>query len=625
MSNASEEMKHLHKLAKRDPSKRFDHLWELAADPAWLMQAWEEIRSNKGSMTAGIDSTIATDIDPERIQRLSERLKTGKYRPKPVRRVYIAKSNGKMRPLGIPTLEDRIVQQALRMLMEPIFEADFHTCSHGFRRNRSTHTALRDVARAFQRTTWTIEGDIVGCFDNIPHGKLMKAVERRIADRKVLGMIRAFLAAGYMEQWVYHNTYSGTPQGGVLSPLLCNIFLHQLDEYLMKDLKANKPQSIREENARRNPEYRTIESKVTRLRRKLRQTQGTAREAIIKTLTELERQQRQTPRNAKDKRHPSKVGYARYADDFVIMVQGKKEEAQAIKDEIGKRLQEMGLALSEEKTKLTHWRYKVNFLGYQLHGKRTKKGTSIRPILSIPREKVQRIKEALRVVGGYHHVPEIDAIVQMSAMYRGWCNYYRYANGPQATFNDLASFTWWQYAHYVARKHRLSTAKLIRQERQAGRYGEVKKNGRIRKTFRVYVGKKAVTLDLFPPRTGQIRALATTGQWTVDLKPVIPMNWPSGRSLATRKAALERAQGICERCGVKPVAHVHHTSPLRRKSFLARVMSDRKQRETAQALCQECHVDVHGGSYTPRKRKGRVGLAGCAERCLSGLGRACAP
>ena len=215
MNNVSEEMKHLHKLAKRDPSKRFDHCWEILTDPGWLMQAWEAIRSNKGSMTAGIDTTIAVDIDPERIQSLSKRLKTGQYRPKPVRRVYIPKANGKTRPLGIPTLEDRIVQQALRMLMEPIFEADFYNCSHGFRRNRSTHTALRDVARVFPRSTWTIEGDIVGCFDNIPHGPLMKAVEKRIADGKVLKMIQAFLAAGYMEQWQYHRTYSGTPQGGV--------------------------------------------------------------------------------------------------------------------------------------------------------------------------------------------------------------------------------------------------------------------------------------------------------------------------------------------------------------------------------------------------------------------------
>ena len=299
MNNVSEEMKHLHKLSKRDPGKRFTHLWELATDPTWLMQAWEEIRSNKGSMTAGTDNTVATDIDPERIQRLSERLKTGQYRPQPVRRVYIAKSNGKMRPLGIPTLEDRIVQQAIRMVLEPIFEADFYTCSHGFRRNRSTHTALRDVARMFPRVTWTIEGDIVGCFDNIPHGKLMKAIERRVADEKVLQLIRAFLAAGYLEQWQYHKTYSGTPQGGVLSPLLCNIFLHQLDEYMMKELQANKTQTKREQNARRSPEYRRIDSKIQRLRRKLKQTTGAARQALIRELNELERQRRETPFYAK--------------------------------------------------------------------------------------------------------------------------------------------------------------------------------------------------------------------------------------------------------------------------------------------------------------------------------------
>jgi group II intron reverse transcriptase/maturase len=607
MNNVSEEMKHLHKIAKRDPSKRFDHLWDILTDPRWLMQAWEEIRRNQGSMTAGIDNMIAVDIDPERIEQLSKRLKAGRYRPKPVRRVYIPKGNGKMRPLGIPTIEDRIVQQALRMIMEPIFEADFHTCSHGFRRNRSTHTALRDVARMYPRTTWTIEGDIVGCFDNIPHGRLMNAVEKRIADGKVLMIIQKFLAAGYLEQWQYHKTYSGTPQGGVLSPLLCNIFLHQLDKYLMGDLRANEPQSKRESNARRNPEYRKIENKVTRLRRQLKQTTWPAREAIIRQLNELERHIRATPYYAKDEKHPSKLGYVRYADDFVIMVQGKKPEAQAIKDQIGKKLQGMGLALSEEKTKLTHWRYRVNFLGYQVHGKPGRKGTSIRPILSIPREKLRKIKDALRQVSGYHQIPEIDAITQMSAMYRGWCNYYRYANAPQATFNDLSSFTWWRYAHYAARKQESSIAKMIRREKQAKRLRTVTRNGRQRQTFQSSSGEKTVMLDLFPPKTAQIRSLPDKGKWTADLKPLIPSNWQSGRSLATRMAALERAKGVCERCHEQPVAHVHHAVPLRGKTFLARVTSDSAQRYTAVALCEACHLEVHGGSFSPKKRKDQMG------------------
>lgn len=606
MNNVAEEMRHLPKLAKQEPKKRFNHLWALVTDQRWLMQAWEEIHSNQGAMTPGGDGLTAEDMDHERIQRLSERLKSGQYRPQPVRRIYIPKGNGKTRPLGIPGPEDKTVQQAIRMVLEPIFEADFHECSHGFRHNRSTHTALRDVARKFPRTTWTIEVDIEGCFDNIPHGKLMKEVARRIADEKVLGLIRAFLDAGYMEQQVYHQTYSGTPQGGILSPLLCNIFLHQLDEFMMKDLRANEPQSKRVGNARRNPEYRRIENKVTRLRRQLKQALGPKRDGIIKQLTELERQQRQTPVYAKDKRHPSKVGYDRYADDMVIQVQGKKTEALSYKDQIGKKLQEMELTLSEEKTKLTHWRNPVNFLGYQLHGTRTRKGTSLRPILNIPQKKVQGIKDALGVVSGYHHIPEADLIVQMSAMLRGWCNYYCYATNPQTTFSNLASHTWWQYAHYGARKHRLSTRQFANRARRTGELATVRRNGRTRQTFRVFVGKKAVTLDLFPPRTRQIRSLAK-GQWEVDLSPVIPMNWQSGRSLATRLAALERANGICERCHVKPVAHVHHRQRLRRKSLFARVMSDRAQRETAMALCEECHLTVHGGAYAPRKRKGQVG------------------
>jgi Group II intron, maturase-specific domain len=263
------------------------------------------------------------------------------------------------------------------------------------------------------------------------------------------------------------------------------------------------------------------------------------------------------------------------------MVQGKKPEAQAIRDQIGEKLQAMGLALSEEKTKLTHWRYKISFRGYQLQGKQTRKRTSLRPILSIPREKLQKIKDALRVVGGYHHIPEIDAIKPMSTMFRGWCNYYRYATAPQATFTDVSRHTWWRYAHYVARQHRLSSAKIIKPERLAGRLGEVKRNGRNRFTFQVFVAGTAITLDLFPPRTGHIMALAPTDQWTADLKPVIPMNWQSGRRLATRTAALERAKGPCERYGEHPVVHVHHTVRLRGKTFLARVMSDSAQRYPA--------------------------------------------
>jgi hypothetical protein len=166
----------------------------------------------------------------------------------------------------------------------------------------------------------------------------------------------------------------------------------------------------------------------------------------------------------------------------------------------------------------------------------------------------------------------------MSAMFRGWCHYYRVANAPQAIFSDLSRHTWWCYAHHVARKPKLSIAPMIKQEKQSGRLGNVSTDGRKRNTFRVLMERETLILDLFPPRTGQIRRLPTSGEWTVDLKTVIPKSWQSGHSLAPRMAALARAKGRCERCGESPVAHIHHTVPLRGKTFLARVMSDSSHR-----------------------------------------------
>jgi len=181
------------------------------------------------------------------------------------------------------------------MVLEPIFETDFLPCSHGFRQGHSPHTALRDVARMYPRVSWVVEGDIVGCFDNIPQNGLLKAVARRIADGKVLSFVSAFLKAGYMENWQYHKTYSGTPQGGILSPVLCNIFLHQLDES-MESLGANTVQTSKEKDRRRNPAYVGYQGKILRIGAKLRQapTRET-RTALLKELLELKRKRRHRP------------------------------------------------------------------------------------------------------------------------------------------------------------------------------------------------------------------------------------------------------------------------------------------------------------------------------------------
>jgi group II intron reverse transcriptase/maturase len=621
MDDIAEEMNHLNKLAKQHPGKRFDHLWENIIHPLWLAQAWEQIRRNKGSQSAGVDNTIAVDVDMSLIHKLADELKTLTYRPKPVRRVYIPKTNGKTRPLGIPTIKDRIVQQALKMLLEPIFEADFRHCSHGFRPGRSTHTALRDLVRVYANTGYIIEGDIENCYDTIPHSKLLQQVGRRVSDKKILSLIRAFLKAGYLEDWQYHRTYSGTPQGGIISPLLANIFLHQLDEFLIDELKANRGQTQKEVNSRRNPEYMRINRNISKLRRSLKESGEGSRKLIIKELTELERQQRRTPCFAKDKKHPCKIKYVRYADDFVILVAGNKAEAEAIKNRINQKFSEIGLKLSEEKTKLTHWSKTIQFLGYNICGELKKKGVGLRAILSIPKEKLEKAKDAVTTVCGYYHIPEADAIAQLNASFRGWCNYYRYANSPQRGFQKLSSHSWWQYAHYLARKQKSSIAKMIKREKVAGRLGEIKKGHRTRTTFQLMIGDKKMILNIFPPKTGQIRDIVNNQDWDADLKPVKIMNWQSGRSLATRLAAMERARGVCERCREKAVEHVHHSIPIKRKRFFARVRADKDQRETAIAVCKGCHLEAHEGSFGG-KRKRSGGNAGYAERCLSGVGSA---
>lgn len=597
MNNVAKDMEHLHKLAVANQAKRFSQLWDNMISEAWLTQAWEEIRTNQGSQTPGTDRRTAEDIDLDRIRQLSKKLHAGTYRPQSVRRVYIPKSNGKLRPLGIPTIEDRLVQQALRMVLEPVFEADFLPCSHGFRQGHSPHTALRDVARMYPRVSWVIEGDIVGCFDNIPHNGLLKAVARRIADGKVLSIVSAFLKAGYMENWQFHKTYSGTPQGGIISPLLCNIFLHQLDEY-MENLGANKVQTKREQHQRRNPEYRRIESAIQRARKNLRgNPDRQVRNQLLDRLQELEKEMKRLPYF--DARHQAKLGYVRYADDFVILVNGTKEDATDQKDKVERLLKDMGLILSEEKTRITHWDEPVMFLGYNIQGEIRSRGVQIRAILSIPKEKERTIRRELLRVASYHHIPEIDAMLTMGAKFRRWSNYYKYANEPSEVFERISRKMWWFYAHFLARKQRQSIRKLLTWAHKTGREKVVKKrNGVGRGTFTIPVGKKEIYLDIFPPKTAEIKAVANEGTWTVDLKPVNPANWHTGRSAATRLTALARSEGICERCGKNPAQHIHHAERMKTKrTTLAKIASDKDQREQATALCKECHLEAHHGNW----------------------------
>ena len=321
--DVSEMQRKLSQWATEDSTKRFVDLYSLLCNVVWLRVAHQAVNANQGRETAGIDGKTMSHFNEDvegNLQRLSEALKAKTFEPMPVKRVYIPKPNSeKKRPLGIPTLLDRIVQEALRMILEPIWEADFSIHSYGFRPNRSTYDAMTYIGNRLTGNggalyQWVIEGDIASYFDTIPHRRLMKAVKKRVADRNIRDLLWKFLRAGVMHRGTTKETLSGTPQGGIVSPLLANIYLHELDTYM---------------------------------------------ESTYLNLTKVQREKR--------RRHgQGNALYVRYCDDFVVFWNGTKAGAHAIKEELGGFLHTMGLTLSEDKTNVTHVTEGFDFLGYRV-------------------------------------------------------------------------------------------------------------------------------------------------------------------------------------------------------------------------------------------------------------------
>lgn len=343
---------------------KYERLYRYLFSEEMFAVAYQRIYAKQGNMTPGTDGKTIDEMSLERIEKLILSIKDESYQPHPARRVYIPKKNGKKRPLGIPSFEDKLVQEVVRLLLEAIYEGHFEGTSHGFRPHRSCHTALGMIQKSFAGAKWFIEGDIKGFFDNIDHNVLISILRERISDERFLRLIRKFLNAGYVEDWKYNKTYSGTPQGGIISPILANIYLDKFDKYI-KEYAAKFRKGDRRSV---NPEYRRLNNKKNRLKQKLQKTSDEQmRKSYLYEIAQLSKQMLSTPHKDAMDADFRRLQYVRYADDFLISVIGSKSECETIKADITQFMREqLKLELSDEKTLITHAQDKAKFLGYEI-------------------------------------------------------------------------------------------------------------------------------------------------------------------------------------------------------------------------------------------------------------------
>ncbi|WP_214107146.1 group II intron reverse transcriptase/maturase [Acrocarpospora catenulata] len=410
----------LHRWAGDDPHRRFDDLFNLVADPGFLLVAWDRVRGNKGARTAGVDGQTAYYVEAEvGVEVFLDRLRTGikdrSFRPLPTRERMIPKpGTTKRRRLGISTVRDRVVQASLKLVLEPIFEADFLPCSYGFRPNRRTHDAVAEIRHFTSRSyEWVVEGDIKACFDEISHSALMGRVRARVRDKRVLALGKAFLKAGILdEDRGLRETDAGTPQGSILSPLLSNVALSVLDEYI-----AQAPGG----------------PGVSRNDRLTRRRHGLPNYRL-----------------------------ARYADDWCLVVSGTKADAEALREEIAGVLSTMGLRLAEEKTLITHIDEGLDFLGWHIQ-RRRKRGTNRRYVYTYPSRKaltavIGKVKIRCRQS---INLPLEALLRQLNPVLRGWTDHFR-PGVSSIAFGYLRAFTWRQVIRWIRRKHPGITWKELR-------------------------------------------------------------------------------------------------------------------------------------------------------------------
>jgi len=595
-------LERMKKNSEKNKEEVFTRIYRYLLRPDIYFVAYQNLYSNNGASTKGTDNDTADGFSEAKIDRIIKSLEDESYQPKPSRRVYIKKPNGKMRPLGIPSFTDKLVQEAVRMILETIYEPIFMDTSHGFRPNRSCHTALDSVKYEFRGARWFVEGDIKGCFDNIDHNVLISCINKKIKDARFTKLIYKFLKAGYVDDFIYNNTYSGCPQGGIISPILANIYLHELDVFvdnLSKEFNQPSTQKFTDD-------YRKISNRMANIRRDIRKANEKGdmkkKKALLEERKCLRAKLLKTPcKSQTDK----KLKYIRYADDFLIGVNGSKEDCVIIKQQLAEFISgTLKMEMSEEKTLITHSNTTAKFLGYNVRVRRSNtvkpggRGTTQRTMsgsveLSIPlKEKINGFMFKNGVVVQVENgelepvcrkdmlrLTDLEIVSGYNAELRGICNYYCLASN----FYKLNYFSYlmeYSCLKTLAGKHRCSIGKI--KEKFSDHKGkwcipyETKKG-----TNYLYLSKYSdcnKSKDASDTKTSMVQIHKNTR--------------------STFESRLKAK--VCELCGStnSNQYEIHHVNKIRNLKGKEpwEIMMISKRRKTM-VVCWECHKKIHNQNF----------------------------
>lgn len=555
-----------------------------------LLHCYNAIGKNQGALTPGTTPETVDGMSMARIEKIKRQLATGKWNWTPVRRVHIPKAQGGIRPLGLPSWPDKMVQQAVKTILEPYYEPQFHPDSFGFRPHRGCHDALAHIKAQWTGTVWFIEGDIQGCFDNLSHEVILAILRRNIEDRKFLRLIEGMLQAGYLEAWKHHRTESGAPQGGIASPLLANIVLNELDWFVERVLA---PRYNRGDKRKINPEYVQIQ----------RKERWAKQQGNLKDAKEWRRLKQSLP--SMDCHDPDfrRLRYVRYADDFILGFIGPKQEALDIKQEIGGFLNDkLNLKLSDKKTLITHARTeRARFLGYEIqvihndrkrtHGRRKANG---KIALETPRDAIEAKCRRYLKDGKPIHRPELTMhsdfhiVAHYGVVFRGIYEYYSMALNVSRSLNKLQWAMRESLLKTLAAKHKCSMSQVI-------------------KKFVVHGRLRTIAIKIETPKGKRI---AIFGGFRLQRKPVgnnrdlssSSFYYSTPSDMITRMLADK-----CELCGGKGPLQNHHVRKL--KDVQGVKAKDRPQwmksmialRRKTLAVCEKCHREIHAGQYDGKR------------------------